>query len=237
MTRSTTRLVTKVIYLEDPDQAVPFRMAKDQVFVHTLNPSEPPLTVATTLGRPVAIVRLGGRRPSIEEIQAGGVGDLALDWVTSGGMKPCPFLSVLAARAPRPLLGPWLRHDAESGPALAAARDDSICATAAIAEPRPRREATDVSAVSTHATRSSGSTSGSAIAQAESPADECRLRHAPGFAEVRISWAPTKTSTFKPPKPTRCSRSLRKPQLPLSLSGWSRTRPPSWLRIEAGPRG
>ncbi len=67
------RLVTKVIYLEDPDQAVPFRMAKDQVFVHTLNPSEPPLTVATTLGRPVAIVRLGGRRPSIEEIQAGDV--------------------------------------------------------------------------------------------------------------------------------------------------------------------
>jgi len=39
------RLVTKVIYLEDPDQAIPFHMPKDQVFVHTLNPSEPPLTV------------------------------------------------------------------------------------------------------------------------------------------------------------------------------------------------
>ena len=58
------RLVTKVIYLEDPDQAIPFRMAKDQVPVLTLNPTEPPLRVATALGRPVAIVRIGGRRPT-----------------------------------------------------------------------------------------------------------------------------------------------------------------------------
>ena len=69
--------MTKVIYLEDPDQAIPFRMPKDQVSVLTLNPTEPPLTVATALGRPVAIVRMGGRRPTVEEIQAGGGGDLA----------------------------------------------------------------------------------------------------------------------------------------------------------------
>ena len=53
------RLVTKVIYLEDPDQAIPFKLPKDQVSVLTLNPTEPPLRVATALGRPVAIVRLG----------------------------------------------------------------------------------------------------------------------------------------------------------------------------------
>jgi len=92
------RLVTKVIYLEDPDQAIPFRMAKDQVPVLTLNPTEPPLTVATALGRPVAIVRIGGRRPTGEEIQAGTAGDLALDWAASIGSGPCPFLSQSGAR-------------------------------------------------------------------------------------------------------------------------------------------
>ncbi len=58
------RLVTKVIYLEDPDQAIPLKMAKDEVPVVTLNPTEPPLRVASALGRPVAIVRIGGRRPT-----------------------------------------------------------------------------------------------------------------------------------------------------------------------------
>ena len=66
-----SRLVTKVIYLEDPDQAIPFRMPKDQVPVLTLSPTEPPLRVAQALGRPVAIVRMGVRKPTIEEIQAG----------------------------------------------------------------------------------------------------------------------------------------------------------------------
>ena len=42
------RLVTKVIYLEDPDQALPFRMAKDQIPVVSLNPTEHPL--ASRLG-------------------------------------------------------------------------------------------------------------------------------------------------------------------------------------------
>ena len=88
-----SRLVTKVIYLEDPDQAIPFRMAKDQVPVLTLNPTEPPLRVASALGRPVAIVRLGARQPTGEEIQAGAAGDLGLDWAANIGSGPCPFLS------------------------------------------------------------------------------------------------------------------------------------------------
>ena len=65
------RLVTKVIYLEDPDQAIPFRMAKDQVPVVTLNPTEPPLRVASALGRPVAIVRIG-RPPAHHRGNPGG---------------------------------------------------------------------------------------------------------------------------------------------------------------------
>jgi uncharacterized repeat protein (TIGR01451 family) len=107
------RLVTKVIYLEDPDQAIPFRMAKDQIPVLTLNPTEAPLQVATALGRPVAIVRLGARTPGTEEIQSGTAGDLGLDWAASIGAGPCPFVSQggppcklpcgpLCAPAPRP---------------------------------------------------------------------------------------------------------------------------------------
>jgi uncharacterized repeat protein (TIGR01451 family) len=85
------RLVTKVIYLEDPDQAMAFRMAKDEVFALTVTPAESPLKVATALGRPMAIVRIGARKPSIEEVNAGGAGDLGLDWAASIGNAPCPF--------------------------------------------------------------------------------------------------------------------------------------------------
>jgi hypothetical protein len=73
------RMVTKVIYLEDPDQALPFRMAKDQIPMVSINPAENPLRVASALGRPMAIVRFGGRRPTLEEIQ-GGPGDFGLDY-------------------------------------------------------------------------------------------------------------------------------------------------------------
>jgi hypothetical protein len=54
------RLVTKVIYLEEPEQAIPVKLPKDQIPVVTLNPTEQPLKVAQALGRVMAIVRIGG---------------------------------------------------------------------------------------------------------------------------------------------------------------------------------
>jgi uncharacterized repeat protein (TIGR01451 family) len=112
------RLVTKVIYLEDPDQAIPLRMAKDQIPVVTLSPTEPPVRVARALGRPVAIVRIGGRRPTGDEIEGAIAGDIGLDWVENIGSAPCGFLChsgvrcalpagptcVSAPRPPRPIL-------------------------------------------------------------------------------------------------------------------------------------
>jgi uncharacterized repeat protein (TIGR01451 family) len=86
------RLVTKVIYLEDPDQAIPLKLPKDEVPVLTLNPTEPPLKVAQGLGRPIAIVRLGGRQPTAEEVQLGLVGDSGLDYAASLGPGRCPSL-------------------------------------------------------------------------------------------------------------------------------------------------
>jgi uncharacterized repeat protein (TIGR01451 family) len=101
-TLDRSRLVTKVIYLEDPDQAIPFRLPKDQVPVLSLNPTEASLRVASALGRPVAIVRLGVRTPTVEEIQAGGGGDAGLDWVESTGSGPCPFLTCSGAKCGLP---------------------------------------------------------------------------------------------------------------------------------------
>ena len=85
------RLVTKVIYLEEPEQAIPLKLPKDQIPVVTLNPTEQPLKVAQALGRVMAIVRIGGRRPTVEEINAGTTGDAGLDAVAAVGAVRCPF--------------------------------------------------------------------------------------------------------------------------------------------------
>ena len=80
------RLVTQVIYLEDPEQALPLSMPKDKIPIVTISPSEQPLKVAAALGRVMAIVRMGGRRPTQEELN---LESLGLDGPLSGG--PCPF--------------------------------------------------------------------------------------------------------------------------------------------------
>jgi uncharacterized repeat protein (TIGR01451 family) len=101
-TADRARLVTKVIYLEDPDQAFPYRMAKDDIPVVTLNPTELPLQVARALGRPVAIVRLGGRKPTIEEIQGGAYADAELDGAARLGTGRCSFLTGSGKRCSLP---------------------------------------------------------------------------------------------------------------------------------------
>ena len=56
------RLVTKVIYLEQPDR-VPVANLESTQRITTIEPSHNALAEADLLGRPVAIVRLGGRTP------------------------------------------------------------------------------------------------------------------------------------------------------------------------------
>jgi uncharacterized repeat protein (TIGR01451 family) len=119
------RLVTKVVYLEDPDQAVPFRMHKDEIPVLTLSPTELPLQVASALGRPVAIVRLGGRKPTNEEIQGGSAGDVGLDWAASIGSGPCPFLSSSGARCALPCGPVCVPSPPPARPSLP--RDEYLC--------------------------------------------------------------------------------------------------------------
>jgi uncharacterized repeat protein (TIGR01451 family) len=107
------RLVTQVVYLEDPDQALPVAMPKDEIPVVSLGPAEDPLKVASALGRVMAIVRMGGRQPSPDEPPFGVVGP--------GAGGPCPFIGPDGGRCPvacGPVCGtppppgrPWLPRD------------------------------------------------------------------------------------------------------------------------------
>jgi hypothetical protein len=61
------KFVTRVIYLEDPRQALPARSNLPRQNWFEAAPGQDPLAVADTLGRPVAILRLGGRLPISNE--------------------------------------------------------------------------------------------------------------------------------------------------------------------------
>ena len=60
------KFVTRVIYLEEPKAALPVAQKPDDQSVFEVSEGDNPLEVADTLGRPVAILRLGGRVPGIE---------------------------------------------------------------------------------------------------------------------------------------------------------------------------
>jgi uncharacterized repeat protein (TIGR01451 family) len=57
------KFVTKVIYLEDPRNALPVRENPRAQDWFEVRPGQDPLAVADALGRPVAILRMGGRLP------------------------------------------------------------------------------------------------------------------------------------------------------------------------------
>ncbi|QDU55875.1 hypothetical protein [Aeoliella mucimassa] len=53
--------VTRVIYVEDPNQALPVDQEENKTTWVEARPEEDPLQVADAAGRPIAILRLGGR--------------------------------------------------------------------------------------------------------------------------------------------------------------------------------
>jgi len=57
------KFVTRVIYLEDPDAALPIAEDPENQSFFEVDTHENPLEVADRLGRPVAILRMGGRTP------------------------------------------------------------------------------------------------------------------------------------------------------------------------------
>lgn len=107
------RMVTSVIYLEAPELAVPVSMPKDQISVVTLSPVESPMKIAPGLGRVMAIVRVGGRAPTVDELS--GAPDYPMTGpgcpfsLADGGRcdVPCGPASCLPPRAERP----WMPKD------------------------------------------------------------------------------------------------------------------------------
>ncbi len=80
------RMTTQVVYLEDPEQAIPISFPKDELPWVDLAANEDPIKVAAALGRVMAIARIGGRTPTAEE--------LAVPPGTSNLLRgPCPFAS------------------------------------------------------------------------------------------------------------------------------------------------
>jgi hypothetical protein len=57
------KFVTRVVYLEDPHRPLPVRSVNGQSWFEAA-PGRDPLAVADELGRPVAILRMGGRVPT-----------------------------------------------------------------------------------------------------------------------------------------------------------------------------
>ncbi|MDA7980782.1 MAG: hypothetical protein MPJ50_18660 [Pirellulales bacterium] len=57
------KFVTRVIYIEDPNAALPVRRDPKNQEYFDVRPGKDPLAIADGLGRPVAIIRLGSRTP------------------------------------------------------------------------------------------------------------------------------------------------------------------------------
>jgi hypothetical protein len=62
------RLVTKVIYLEDSETALPRGGKKEDQPWFDVSASQDPVRAAEGLGRPMAILRIGSRVPTPEEL-------------------------------------------------------------------------------------------------------------------------------------------------------------------------
>jgi hypothetical protein len=61
------RFVTRIIYLEDPKLALPQSEDKEHQNWFEVGPHDDPLAIADRLGRPMAILRIGGRVPANSE--------------------------------------------------------------------------------------------------------------------------------------------------------------------------
>ena len=147
-------------------------MPKDEVPVLTLNPAEPPLRVAQALGRPVAIVRMGVRKPTIEEIQGRPRRRCRPRLGRQHRLRtvPVPHLrrrnaACPAGRSARPRPAPGNRF---------CPRDEYLCDGGDRGTPATQGKPA-MSAESIRATPSSASISGSKAASSPRPADQRRL--------------------------------------------------------------
>ncbi len=106
-------VVTKVIYLEDPEKAEPVAARPDAPLHIPADTEADAVKAATENGRLVAILRLGGRRPPPEELAAFAVpGTVLLPGVNALAAPAAPpMLPWLAVPLFDPILGPKAAHE------------------------------------------------------------------------------------------------------------------------------
>ncbi len=102
-------VVTKVFFVENTEKAVPQATAPDQLLQYDVPPERDPLQEALTLGRPVLIVRFGGKQLTVQEAAQENVpgtilqpGDKVLPWPVLPPSIPClsNFYDPVAGRRP-----------------------------------------------------------------------------------------------------------------------------------------
>jgi uncharacterized repeat protein (TIGR01451 family) len=67
---SGSRLVTNVVYLEDPLMALPISYPPGEMPVVDVRPGEDPLLRASNLGRPIALIQMGNRVPLDDQLES-----------------------------------------------------------------------------------------------------------------------------------------------------------------------
>ena len=106
------RLVTEIVYLEDPEQALPLHLPKDEIPVVTLSPAENPMKVAQALGRPMVVVEIGNRAPTAEEIDGSAIYPIAaVPCPFTAAEGPCQVACGPVCGTPPPPGRPWLPRD------------------------------------------------------------------------------------------------------------------------------
>lgn len=95
------KLVTKVIYLERAEATVPRRPVETDQPWFDVTGSEDPLQVAESLGRPLAILRIGSRVPTAEELTGPSAFDSSRPLVLPDPVEPVPMHSVNLSDQPR----------------------------------------------------------------------------------------------------------------------------------------
>ncbi len=74
------RLVTRVVYLENPQTAIPEQQIPGEQPYFDVRTGDDPIRVAERLGRPMAIVRIGSRVPDAQELNGFGFGTPPIRW-------------------------------------------------------------------------------------------------------------------------------------------------------------
>jgi hypothetical protein len=127
------RLVTKVIYLEQPNRASPVTAERGRAIpAIRVDPNENVLEVADVHGRPLAIVRLGGRVPDTNRPEPGFFGTGAPVQFSSGQdptndaiIVPAPGQAAPQSRKRRILLDPP-REEQEDSPTTEEPQSDAV---------------------------------------------------------------------------------------------------------------